>query len=204
MADNVEITAGAGTPVATDDVAGVHYQRMKLVTAEDGASEPIGDDDLGSGRALWVAPRRNLIRVQQTPTISTTVYAAKDAIGGLLTFANAARSAGGSGRVVGLQIVDRDQERAAIDLVLFDRSITAPTDNAVFDPTDAELAYVVGVVNVGFGFYADFSDNAVANVPVDLPFVVNGTDLVGVLVARGTPTYSSTADLSVSLTIERD
>lgn len=31
MADNVAITAGSGTNIATDDVAGVHFQRMKLV-----------------------------------------------------------------------------------------------------------------------------------------------------------------------------
>lgn len=30
MADNVAITAGAGTTVATDDVSAVHYQRVKL------------------------------------------------------------------------------------------------------------------------------------------------------------------------------
>jgi len=31
MADNIAITAGSGTTVATDDVSGVHYQRIKLV-----------------------------------------------------------------------------------------------------------------------------------------------------------------------------
>jgi hypothetical protein len=31
MADNVAITEGSGTNIATDDVAGTHYQRMKLV-----------------------------------------------------------------------------------------------------------------------------------------------------------------------------
>ncbi len=31
MADNVPITAGSGTTIATDDVAGVHYQQVKIV-----------------------------------------------------------------------------------------------------------------------------------------------------------------------------
>ena len=30
MADNVAITAGSGTPIATDDVSGTHYQRVKI------------------------------------------------------------------------------------------------------------------------------------------------------------------------------
>lgn len=33
MADNVPITAGSGTTIATDDVAGVHYQAVKVVDA---------------------------------------------------------------------------------------------------------------------------------------------------------------------------
>lgn len=38
MADNVAITAGAGTSIATDDVGGAHYQKVKLYDAGDGAS----------------------------------------------------------------------------------------------------------------------------------------------------------------------
>ena len=42
MADNVAITAGSGTTVATDDVAGVHYQIVKISTgALDAAGSPV-------------------------------------------------------------------------------------------------------------------------------------------------------------------
>lgn len=42
MADTVDITAGTGTTIATDDVAGVHYQRVKLTdgTADSSAVIP--------------------------------------------------------------------------------------------------------------------------------------------------------------------
>lgn len=42
MADNVAITAGSGTTIATDDVAGAHYQKMKLYdgTADSTAAIP--------------------------------------------------------------------------------------------------------------------------------------------------------------------
>lgn len=36
MADNVAITAGSGTTIATDDVAGVHFQKVKIVAGTDG------------------------------------------------------------------------------------------------------------------------------------------------------------------------
>lgn len=45
MADNVDITPGAGATVATDEVDGRHYQRMKLT---DGAE---GSDNHASVRA---------------------------------------------------------------------------------------------------------------------------------------------------------
>jgi hypothetical protein len=38
MADNVAVTAGAGTSVATDDIGGVHYQRMKVTHGADGTA----------------------------------------------------------------------------------------------------------------------------------------------------------------------
>ena len=202
MADNVPITAGAGTAIAADDVGSVFYQRVKVALGPDGTYT--ADADGTAARGQYVDPRLKVVRLQVTPTISTSIYAAKEAIGGLYTFAGAVRSSGGSGRIVAIQIHDKDQEKAGVDLVFFDRTFTAPTDNAVFDPTDAELATVVGVVSVVAGHYADFNDNSVAHVAVDLPFVLNGTDLFAGVVARGTPTYGTTSDITISLTIEQD
>jgi hypothetical protein len=41
MADNIAITAGSGTTIATDDVSGVHYQRVKLVNGTLDANDAI-------------------------------------------------------------------------------------------------------------------------------------------------------------------
>ena len=41
MADNVPVTAGSGTSIATDDVSGVHYQKIKVDAGGDGASVPV-------------------------------------------------------------------------------------------------------------------------------------------------------------------
>jgi hypothetical protein len=38
MADNVAITAGTGTSVATDDIGGNHYQRIKVTWGADGTA----------------------------------------------------------------------------------------------------------------------------------------------------------------------
>lgn len=63
MADNVAITAGAGTSVATDDVAGIHFQRIKLVdgTADSAVAIP---GDAANGLDVDVT------RVQGTVAVS--------------------------------------------------------------------------------------------------------------------------------------
>ena len=44
MADNTTITAGTGTTIATDDVGGAHYQRVKLTDGAADSSAAIGGD----------------------------------------------------------------------------------------------------------------------------------------------------------------
>lgn len=39
LLDNVAITAGLGTSIATDSIGGIDYQRVKLITGADGSSE---------------------------------------------------------------------------------------------------------------------------------------------------------------------
>lgn len=204
MADNVPITAGTGTTIAADDIATVYYQRVKLALGPDGTYT--ADADGTAARGQYVDPRAKVVRLSATPTVSTTpAYTAKDAVGGLMTFTAAARSSGGSCRVEAVQVVDKGQQMKDLDLVLFDRSITAPTDNAIFAPTDAELSNCVGVVPITAGTYADFSTNSVGVLNgLGLAVVLNGSDLFGVLVARGTPTYTSTSDLVVTLSILQD
>lgn len=204
MADGIAITAGSGTTVATDDLGATgHVQWVKLRDGTDGGTDTIPGT---AARGLSVDPRLKVVRLSATPTVSTSpAYAAKDAVGGLMTFSNAARASGGTIRVDAVQVEDKGQQMKDLDLVLFDRSITAPTDNAVFAPSDAEVANCVGVVPITAGDFADFSTNSVASrTAVGLSAVLNGTDLFGVLVARGTPTYASTSDIVVTLTIVQD
>lgn len=173
----------------TDEASGVEVETVQID---------------GTDHVQCVNPRPVVARLSSTPTISTTAYAAKDAIGGVLTFSAAARYAGGAVRIEAVQLVDKGQQMSAIDLVLFDRTVTAPTDNAAFDPTDTELGYVVGRIPISPGHYADLSDNAVATVNnVGIVAMLNGADLFGVLVARETPTYTSTGDIVVTVTVTR-
>jgi hypothetical protein len=194
MADNVPITAGTGTTIATDDVSNVHYQIVKIADGTDGASTAIPGD---GSRGLKVKPVI-VNRFSVTPTISAaSVYASGDAVGGLLTFANAARFSGGGLWLRQVVILDKDQERAPMDLALFDRTFTATADNSAFDPSDADLANLLTVVPISD--YSNFNANAVGvSTVLDIPLLLNGTSLFGQLITRGTPTYTTTTDIIVT------
>lgn len=200
MADNATLPAtGVGTAdivVATDKIGGVDYQRVKVVWGADGTAT-----DASAAAPLPVSTTTVYTRISQTPTVSTSpAYTAKDAVGGLLTFANAAASSGGTGTIVTAQVIDNSQQRPSLELVLFDRTFSASTDNAIFAPSDADLANAIGVI--GLNAWSDFSTNSTATAPnVGLAFKLNGTSMFGQLVTRGTPTFVATTDIIVILTI---
>lgn len=54
MADNVSITAGSGTTVASDDISGVHYPRAKLSLGADGSAT----DAIGGAGAVTAGVQR--------------------------------------------------------------------------------------------------------------------------------------------------
>lgn len=41
MADGVQITAGTGTTIATDDIGGIQYQRVKVTYGDDGSATDV-------------------------------------------------------------------------------------------------------------------------------------------------------------------
>jgi len=60
MADNVTITEGSGTSVATDDVGGQHYQRIKLTDGAADSSTPVNVDIGAKANALRVVPANDI------------------------------------------------------------------------------------------------------------------------------------------------
>lgn len=212
MADNVQITAGTGTTIGTETATvnsiAVQLQEIKPVfgarDAYVGSQSGRLVDGTASEAAGYVDPRLKVVSIQVTPVVSTTpAYSLKDNIGGLLTFANAARASGGTFLIQSIQVEDNAQQMSAMDLVLFNATFTAPTDNSIFAPSDAELKTCVGVIPITF--YSDFSTNSIACVNnLGLEVVVAGTSLFGALVARGTPTYVATTDIVVTLTLIQD
>lgn len=77
MANNIDITAGSGTTVATDDISGSHYQRIKLTDGTEDSSTPVST---GNGVAA------NGIRVTVASDCDGQIALAPHTTNGLTTY----------------------------------------------------------------------------------------------------------------------
>lgn len=210
MADNVNITPGTGATVATDDIGGVQHQRVKVVAGADGTA--VGDltgrtVDGGTGAAIAVDPRPKVSRVKVSSaglTTATTAYVAGDQLGTILEFTNAVRSSGGSAVIQSATLVDDAAIVGAVDLFLFDRSVTLAADNAAAAFSDADMQNCLGVLS--FVPPKTNANNGVATLAIaGLAVVANATSLFGALVTRAGHTFfGAVDDLTVSLVIAQD
>lgn len=151
----------------------------------------------------------DVLEVAVTPTITAGAYTAGDALGGLLTFASVVRTAGGSGEIVKVTIIDNAKQSAPVDLVLFDQTFTATADNSPFDPSDADLQNCLGYVSVAATDYAEFNDNGVATkasglqMPFAYKLAAGGSSLFGQTVIRNGDTYVAVNDITIKITVRR-
>lgn len=108
MSDNVSITQGSGTTIASDDISGIMHQRVKIVSGIDGVS----DGDISSSYPL---PVRIVSRTVSASTFTrpanTTTYAFGDLVADTttagsvtpLSFSTSLKS-GESARVTGVKL----------------------------------------------------------------------------------------------------
>lgn len=195
MADNVAITAGSGTTIATDDVSSVHYQRIKLDAGDDGATAPVVDKAVPS---VLVPTGGKIVKLQATPTVTAGAYSANDAVGGKLTFTDAARASGGSIVIEAAIIGDKSSALSSVELWLFDADFTAVADNAAFDPDDADLGALFAIIPFSI-WYAAADNGASVRSGLGITAKLAGTSLYGQLVTRTGPTLVSTSDVYVTL-----
>lgn len=162
-----------------------------------------------------VQPCPKTVRIQSTPTLDTSAYTSGDNLaygaggnGNSIALANAARVSGGSGLIQSITVLDKTQaQRAAIDILFFDRSVAAGGNiNAAVAVSDADMAYCLGVVSIGpynTAWPGTPLNSISTTMNIGLPYVLNGTDLHFLAVVRGTPTYGA-SDLVFSFTLLQD
>lgn len=209
MADNVPITAGSGTNVATDEVAvnggtTAHVQFLKQVDGRSNGTDGIPGDVNG----LWTVNRKDALDIVVASaglTTATTVYSAGDQVGTQFTFANAARASGGSGIITAAYLISAADITGPYDIVLSGASITLAADNAAYAISDADANKTITPINLAAAL--DIGNNRVAfayNIAV--PYTcVGGTSLFGGLITRvGHTFFGAVTDIQMVLTVERN
>lgn len=162
--------------------------------------------------SIVLAERKDLRFISRTPTVDTSAYAAKDDIGGLMEFAGLTCPGTKTGSIVGLTLTDKSDNATEYDVVLFksNPSTSTITDQAAFDPSDADLSKMLPVVNIETTDHFSFNDNGISSVSslASRAWSTTGTftdgTIYAALVSRGTPTYAASADITLMLIFECD
>lgn len=170
-------------------------------TVSDGAEVLPWFDEYGR---QVVEAQTNGTSISLTPTVTAGAYVANDAVGGLLTFTNAARLTAGGGVIKDVLLLDDAGQDASLELWLFNATFTAMSDNAAWNPSQADLRKLVAIISIPAGSYFDAGTESAARVEVSQRYDVAATSLFGQLVTRGTPTYAATDDVTVIIGLLQD
>lgn len=161
--------------------------------------------DMGdNSHAEVVAIKSSSITISQTPTVTAGAYSAGDAVGGLLTFDNAALVAGDGGVIKSLIILDDAGQDAQLELWLFKEAFTPMADNAAWAPSEADLRKLVGIISTSDGAWFAAGTPSAARVECSQVYTCTATSLYGQLKTGGTPTFAATDDITVVLGLLQD
>ncbi len=208
MVDNVDVSEGAGKTIASDDVGGVQYQKIKIALGLNGVVNTILDS--GQQLAAKSVPvvlssdehevGYSKLPVIVTPTITAGAYTALDVIGAIQTLTDAARESGGTVTLDTLIIRDLAIQDADITIWFFNQNPVngTYTDNIPLDIHDTDMGFLVGVLPVLSSDYNDAADNSAAtlrNVGLDMT-AVGSANLFAIAQILVGDSYASTGDLT--------
>ena len=199
MADNLGITTGTSASVATDDVGGAHYQRIKLDVGGDGTTLTVS----ATANALPVKAFDDVITIDAS--VSTTVLADGDVAFDTQEVAGFSTAADVTSILQSVVVTDVDDQGVGIDLIFFNANTSLGTENSLPDITDTEALTIIGRVQVGAGSFYDLGANKVACVyGIGLPMKAGAGGSIWMAgIARGAPTYAS-GTLQIKLGILRN
>jgi len=203
MSDNFDVTPGSGRKVATDQVSysgdTADVQLMKIVTVSGAEGSKTVADGLAPSENHLGEVGGNSQLISPSITVSTSpAYSIGDVVGGKLTL-GILRVSNGSAVLQSLLIIDKSNQKAPLDIYLFDSDPTAGTytdNSAVVFSTDT--AKMIARVPVAVQDYVTNNSIAVAhirNIGAVLRGANGNTNLYAVMVTSQAVTYAATSDL---------
>jgi len=160
---------------------------------------------VGSYGDLNTLRRADLVKLSNTSaglTTATTTYAIGDQTGTIFTLPNAARLSNGGGTVVGITLIDSSDVIGAMDVVLFDSSVTLAADNAAFSISDSDANKIIALVPLAGA--TDIGNNRIAqSFNLAVPYICSGGNtLYAALITRSNnAVYSNSGVTSLLLNV---
>lgn len=149
--------------------------------------------------------------VQSTVVMSVAgAYATGDYMGTSVTpqsFSTAVRVPSGTGVIKSILISDKIlTTNVAMELWIIDRTFIAPTDNAAWNLSDANMLFVQAIIPIATsGWYASSAGQVYFDGNLSYPIKANSnTSLYYALVARDTTPAFTSSDLTITLSILQD
>lgn len=215
-ASSIDVTPGSGAIVGFDDATlpggGSVTSQQVIKILGGGETDAVG---YSSGRlvdattdeiAMFVEQRPDLIRSVSTfATSASPDYTAGDSIGVGSSISSAAKAAGGGLIVNSLVFVNDAAQNFELDVVFFRDSITAPTDNSAWAPSEADLLKVCGGATVLAGDWRSYGARSIAvlnDINLAIPSLV-ATTLYYAVIAQGAFNFASTSDLTLVVSATR-
>jgi hypothetical protein len=200
LADNVAITAGAGTAIAADDISSVFYQRVKIGIGADGSAV-----DWSEAAPAPVIGIEDVLEV--TLSTDTAVYASGEVLADTQEIANAFRSNGRHITITSIVVQDQSDQGYGFDLVFLNANNSLGTENATPSISDTNGTAIIGIVPVGQSDWIDLGAFRIATLmnislgPIEA--AAGSTSLWVGAISRGTGTYAADA-IRLKISVVRD
>lgn len=133
-------------------------------------------------------------------TTATTAYTDGDQLGTVISMAMTA-----PGIILSANLIDKAKIVAAVDAFIFDRAVTAAADNAANSFSDADMLFLLDVIEFPAAKASALNGLSVVD-SLAIPYVANASNTISVyLVTRSGHTFFGAAtDLQIRFTYSKD
>jgi len=141
----------------------------------------------------------NTIVLEATPVLDTNATTAGDVLCATLALSPSLPNRDFTGEIVGLTVLDKADQGAALDVFLLSAETDLGTAGAAISISDSDAEDILRVASVEADDYVDLVGSQIADVDMGKPFKVSGGALYVALVDRtGSNTYTASGiDLRV-------
>ncbi len=129
--------------------------------------------------------------ISVTLSLDTNAYAAGDVLAATQEVSNYVAIAGSKSWLQSVTVIDADDQKAAMDLVFLSSNVALGTENAAPTISDANAAYVLGIVRVAIGDYIDLGGVSVATKYGIGMSILAPQGLYLGAITNGTPTHTA-------------